>query len=108
MKRKGSVVGALLILALYAMAGPAGAAGRWGGEEFAGGQGLWAMLWQRAVCFVGGSWVDSNGLSSASGREAGIRSIFAEHGMCVDPNGGPSPKACAEIQTLEPRVSRDR
>ena len=108
MKRKGRVVGVVLLLALYATVAPARAAG-WGGrEEAAGRQGYWAALWQRAVCFVNSGCRDLDGVSLGEQRQGSPQSIFSENGMCIDPNGGPSPKACAEIQSLEPRVHQDR
>lgn len=105
MNRKGRVAGVVLLLGLFAMLGPAGAAGL-GSREFMGAERLWAALWHRAVCFVDGGCIDQDRAQMASEREGDLLSIFAENGSCIDPNG--SPRACAETQGLEPKAQRDR
>ena len=103
MKRKGRIFSAVMVLALGFAAAPAGAVsggGPWSGWD------VWTALWERTVCLVQGC-AESIGSPATPDRRGAPRSIFAQHGMCIDPNGGPSSKACAESQTLEPRIHTD-
>ncbi len=103
MKKNGRVAGMVLLLALYAATtGPAWAGGWEQRDEAGGGPGFWAVLWQRAVCWVEKSCIDADRAPTPEGREGGLRSIFADNGSCVDPNGSPGPRACANTQAIEP------
>lgn len=103
MKRNGRVAGIVLLLALFAAtADPIRASGWQGRDESGGGRGFWAVLWQRAVCWIERSCIAADRAEAIESRGGGPRSIFADNGSCVDPNGSPGPRVCAQSQAIEP------
>lgn len=99
MKKNGRVAGMVLLLALYAATtGPARAGGWQGRDEAGGGQGFWAVLWQRAVCWVDDGCGEATKAQAQSPGGSGPRAIFASEGHCIDPNGRPGAAVCYQVQ----------
>ena len=105
MKRTGRIASVLIVLALGLAVAPVNAAE---GDGFSASWDFLPALWQMAVCIVGGRCAGSNEGPAIADRKEGPRSISAQHGMCVDPDGAPSPRACAETQILDHLALRDR
>ncbi len=102
MKRNGRVAGIVLLLALFAAtADPIRASGWQGRDESGGGRGFWAVLWQRAVCWIERSCIEADRAAAQKGREGGLGAIFAQEGSCIDPNGRPAGAICVHSQAHE-------